>query len=72
MSRRIGILQDDWKPAHLREELERLGLVARGEVPPPGIPLWTYLQAVADEDRTSGIDHRLRAFRALRETFTRS
>ncbi len=72
MGKRMDILHDGWKPAHLRGELERLGLVLvnlEPETTSKGIPLVTYLRAVAEEDRTSGIDHRLEAFRGLADCF---
>ena len=69
LARRMDVLHNDWKPEHLREELERLGLIAKGEASPQEIPLATYLGAVAEEDRTSTVDHRLLAFRALADRF---
>ncbi len=69
MARRMDALHHDWKPKHLREELERLGLIATRASPPSGVPLVIYLGAVAEEDRTSTADHRLLAFRALADRF---
>jgi len=66
---RMRLLNGVWKPAHLRAELERLGLLIPQGPRPAAIPLATYLGAVAEEDRTSGVDRRLLAFRGLTEFF---
>jgi hypothetical protein len=74
---RMTILNDEWKPAHLRSELVRLGLLTghEGEAPHdgggpgPSVRLMDYLTRVAEEDRTTGVDHRVLAFKGLAGRF---
>ena len=68
LNARIDVLRV-WKFEHLGRELERLGLVAQGEGRPRAVPLHTYLRAVAEQDRTSEVNHRLLAFRELADRF---
>jgi hypothetical protein len=80
LSTRMDLLSHTWKPAQLRRELQRLGLFKEGgtgdgdgagdgDPTSTAIPLPAYLAAVAEEDRTSGADHRLEAFRGLAGLF---
>ena len=63
---RIDLLGKTWKPAHLRGQLKRLEFLGAGH---GAVPLSVYLDAVAEEDRGSGVDLRLGAFGGLREVF---
>ena len=69
MSDHIDLLSDQWKPTHIRSELERLGLTTTDGSQPGAISLVTYLSVVAAEDQRSTVDHRLQAFLGLAERF---